>query len=153
VKKVSIRTVEIAIGLARSVAYGTTKFPFLGYCADLMERMKNELEEARKTMPYVNKPRPYDKEYDQQKSRGEHERRMERQRARRALDKKMPDGNGNGKADAREGKDVAHRKAMDKGGSNKDGTYITTAAKNRSFKRDSKGNLVSETSKKEKKKK
>jgi YD repeat-containing protein len=98
-------------------------------------------------MPYVNKPRPYKKEYQQEKSRGEHERRMERQRARRAIDKKLPDGNGNGKADAREGKDVAHRKALDKG------TYITTAAKNRSFKRDSQGNLVSETSKKERKKK
>ena len=104
-------------------------------------------------MPNTKKSRPYNKEYTQQVERGEHEDRMERQRARRALDKKMPDGNGNGKADAREGKDVAHRKAMDKGGSNKDGTYITTAAKNRSFKRDSKGNLVSETSKKEKKKK
>ena len=104
-------------------------------------------------MPYVNKPRPYKKEYEQEKARGEHERRMERQRARRALDKKLPDHNGNGKADAREGKDVAHKKAMDKGGLNKDGTYITTAAKNRSFKRDSKGNLVSETSKKERKKK
>jgi hypothetical protein len=104
-------------------------------------------------MPYVNKPRPYDKEYDQQKSRGEHERRMERQRARRAIDKKLSDGNGNGKADAREGKDVAHRKALDKGGKNSHGTYITTAAKNRSFKRDSKGNLVSEISKKERKKK
>ena len=53
----------------------------------------------------------------------------------------------------RVGKDVAHVKALDKGGSNKDGTYITTAAKNRSFKRDSQGNLVSETSKKERKKK
>ena len=104
-------------------------------------------------MPYVNKPRPYKKEYEQEKARGEHERRMERQRARRAIDKKLPDGNGNGKADAREGKDVAHKKALDKGGSNKDGTYIATAAKNRSFKRDSKGNLVSETSKKERKKK
>lgn len=104
-------------------------------------------------MAYVNKPRPYKKEYEQQKARGEHENRMERQRARRALDKKMPDKNGNGKADAREGKDVAHRKALDKGGNNGDGTYITTAAKNRSFKRDSKGNLVSETSKKERKKK
>ena len=31
-------------------------------------------------MAYVNKPRPYDKEYQQQKARGEHERRMERQR-------------------------------------------------------------------------
>jgi len=104
-------------------------------------------------MPYVTKPRPYAKEYQQEKARGEHPRRMERQRARRALDKKLPDGNGNGKADAREGKDVAHRKALDKGGSNANGTYITTAAKNRSFSRDSKGNLVSETSKKERKKK
>jgi len=152
VRKVSLHTVSVTIGLARSVANGTTKFPFLGYCADLMEKMKNELEEVRKTMPYVTKPRPYAKEYQQEKERGEHPRRMERQRARRALDKKMPDGNGNGKADAREGKDVAHKKALDKGGSNKNGTYITTAAKNRSFKRDSKGNLVSETSKKERKK-
>jgi hypothetical protein len=103
-------------------------------------------------MAYVNKPRPYKKEYEQQKARGEHERRMERQKARRALDKKMPDNNGNGKADAREGKDVAHRKALSKGGSNGDGVYITTASKNRSFKRDSKSNLVSETSKRERKK-
>lgn len=103
-------------------------------------------------MPYVNKPRPYAKEYQQEKARGEHERRMERQKARRAMDKTGKDANGNGKADKREGKDVAHRKALDKGGSNKDGVYVTTAAKNRSFKRDSKGNLVSETSKKERKK-
>jgi hypothetical protein len=103
-------------------------------------------------MPYVNKLRPYAKEYQQEKARGEHERRMERQRARRSLDKKLPDNNGNGKADAREGKDVAHVKALDKGGSNKDGLRIESAAKNRSFKRDSKGNLVSETSKKERKK-
>jgi hypothetical protein len=103
-------------------------------------------------MPYVNKPRPYAKEYQQEKARGEHPRRMERQKARRALDKKLPDRDKDGKADAREGKDVAHRKALDKGGSNKDGTYITTAAKNRSFRRDSQGNLVSETSKKERKK-
>lgn len=103
-------------------------------------------------MPYTKSPRPYKKEYALQKARGEHENRMERQRARRALDKKLPDGNGNGKADAREGKDVAHRKALDNGGSNKNGTYITTASKNRSFKRDSKGNLVSETSVKERKK-
>ena len=87
-----------------------------------------------------------------QKARGEHERRMERQRARRALDKKGKDGNGNGKADVREGKDLAHRKALDKGGSNKQGVYVTTASKNRSFKRDSKGNLVSEVSKRERKK-
>jgi hypothetical protein len=103
-------------------------------------------------MPYVNKPRPYAKEYQQQLARGENDRRMERQRGRRKLDKEMPDGNGNGKADAREGKDVAHVKALDKGGSNKNGLRIESAAKNRSFKRDSKGNLISEVSKKERKK-
>jgi hypothetical protein len=88
-----------------------------------------------------------------EKKRGEHDRRMERQRARRTLDKKGKDTNGNGKADAREGKDVAHIKALDKGGSNKNGVRIQSASKNRSFKRDSKGNLVSEVSKKERKKK
>jgi hypothetical protein len=103
-------------------------------------------------MPYVNKPRPYKKEYEQQKSRGEHERRMERQRLRREYDKKHKDGNGNGTADSREGKDLAHKRALDKGGSNKDGFSVQTVAKNRSFKRDSKGNLVSEVSKKERKK-
>jgi hypothetical protein len=102
-------------------------------------------------MPYVNKPRPYKKEYQQQKARGEHERRMERQRGRRAYDKKNPDGNGNGVADSREGKDLAHRVALDKGGSNGHGLRVESASKNRSFRRDSKGNLVSETSKRERK--
>lgn len=103
-------------------------------------------------MPYVNKPRPYKKEYEQQKARGELERRMERQRARRSIDKTGVDANGNGKADKREGKDVAHVKALDKGGLNKHGLRIESASKNRSFKRDSNSNLVSETSKKERKK-
>lgn len=103
-------------------------------------------------MPYVNKPRPYAKEYQQQKARGEHERRMERQRGRRSIDKTGADANGNGKADRREGRDVAHVRALDKGGSNKDGLRIQSAAKNRSFKRDSQGNLVSEVSKREKRK-
>jgi len=47
-RKVSIRTVEGDIRLARSVANGTTKFPFLGYCADQMERMLEEIKELRK---------------------------------------------------------------------------------------------------------
>lgn len=76
---------------------------------------------------------------------------MERQRGRRSIDKTGVDANGNGKADKREGKDVAHVKALDKGGSNKDGLRIQSASVNRSFKRDSKGNLVSEVSKKERK--
>ena len=103
-------------------------------------------------MPYVNKPRPYKKEYEQEKARGEHERRMERQRARRAIDKRDT-GTVTKESPARKGKDVAHKKALDKGGSNGDGVFIESAAKNRSFKRDSKGNLVSETSKRERKKK
>lgn len=99
-------------------------------------------------MPYVNKPRPYKKEYQQEKARGEHERRMERQRARRAIDKRDT-GTVTKKSPARNGKDVAHVVALDKGGSNKDGLRIESSARNRSFRRDSKGNLVSETSKKE----
>lgn len=83
-------------------------------------------------MPYVNKKRPYKKEYKQQKARGEHEDRMERQRARRAVDKKGADKNKNGKADKREGKDVSHNKPLSKGGTNKDGYKIESRSKNRS---------------------
>ena len=79
-------------------------------------------------MPYVNKKRPYKKEYTQQVERGEHEARMERQRARRKLD---------AKGIARKGKDVAHVKALSKGGSNKDGIRLESPSKNRSFKRKS----------------
>lgn len=106
-------------------------------------------------MPYKNKAdRDAKHEWQVEKKRvGAHEARMERQRARRALDKKGKDLNGNGKADAREGKDVAHVKALDKGGSNKDGVRIQSPSKNRSFKRDSNHNLVSEVSKRERKKK
>jgi hypothetical protein len=106
-------------------------------------------------MPYVNKPRPYKKEYEQQKARGEHERRMERQRLRRAVDKKYKDDpkDKDHTAEIREGKDLAHKKALDKGGSNKDGYSIQTPAKNRSFRRDAKSNLVSEASKRERKRK
>ena len=81
-------------------------------------------------MPYKNKPRPYKKEYAQQQERGEHENRMERQRARREMDKKGVD---------RTGKDVAHVKALSKGGSNKDGVKLESPSKNRSFKRKSNG--------------
>ena len=83
-------------------------------------------------MPYKNKPRPYKKEYRQQKARGEHPDRMERQRARRKIDKTGADKNKNNKADRREGKDVSHKKALSKGGSNKDGVKIESKSKNRS---------------------
>ena len=82
-------------------------------------------------MPYTKKKRPYKEEYEKQKERGEHPDRIERQRARRALDKTGKDANKNGKADKREGKDVAHKKPLARGGSNKDGYTIQSRAKNR----------------------
>lgn len=74
-------------------------------------------------MPYTKSPRPYAHEYEMQKARGEHEARMERQRARRELDKKGVD---------RTGKDVSHKKALAKGGRNKDGYILEAPSKNRS---------------------
>ena len=74
-------------------------------------------------MPYTKSKRPYKKEYEQQKARGEHKNRMERQRARRKLDKKGV---------KRKGKDIAHKKALSKGGSNKDGYTLQSPKKNRS---------------------
>jgi hypothetical protein len=82
-------------------------------------------------MPYTRKPRPYKKEYQQQKARGEHGDRMERQRARRAMDKTGRDANKNGKADKREGKDVAHKKPLSRGGTNKDGYAVQSRKRNR----------------------
>ena len=73
-------------------------------------------------MPYVNKPRPYKHEYQKQKERGEHEDRMERQRARREYDKKGVN---------RRGKDVSHVKALSKGGTNADGIRLESPSKNR----------------------
>lgn len=83
-------------------------------------------------MPYVNKKRPYKKEYDQQQERGELPNRMERQRARRKLDAKGVN---------RAGKDVAHVKALSKGGSNADGVRLESPHKNRSFPRKSDGSM------------
>lgn len=76
--------------------------------------------------------RNYKQEYRTQVERGEHEARMERQRARRKLDKKGVD---------RTGKDVAHVKALSKGGSNSDGVTLQSPSKNRSFKRNKDGSM------------
>ena len=106
-------------------------------------------------MPYKNPAdRNIKREYELEKKRpGAHEARMERQRARRAVDKKYPDRNHNGEADIREGKDVAHRVALSKGGSNKQGVRFESAAANRSFKRGSNHKVKSEVSARERKKK
>ena len=76
--------------------------------------------------------RDYKQEYKTQVARGEHEARMERQRARRKLDQK---------GIARKGKDVAHVVALSKGGSNKDGIKLQAPSKNRSFKRNKDGSM------------
>jgi len=76
--------------------------------------------------------RNWKQEYTTQKERGEHENRMERQRARRKLD---------AKGVTRQGKDVAHVKALSKGGSNSDGVKLQAPSKNRSFKRNPDGSM------------
>jgi hypothetical protein len=76
--------------------------------------------------------RDYKQEAKTAKARGEHGDRMERQRARREVDKTGADKNNNGKADRREGKDVSHNKLLKNGGSNADGYKIESASKNRS---------------------
>lgn len=83
--------------------------------------------------------RDYKREYQLQKKRGEHERRMERQRARRAMDAKGID---------RTGKDVSHKKALARGGSNADGYRLEDPSKNRA-----RGGAMSRPPKKKKKSK
>lgn len=80
-------------------------------------------------MPYVNKPRPYKKEYQQQVDRGELPKRMERQRARREMDAKGID---------RTGKDIDHVTPLSKGGTNAPSNLrLEAPSKNRSFSRNS----------------
>lgn len=78
-------------------------------------------------MPYVNKPRPYKKEYVQQKERGETNARNQRQRARRAYDAAGID---------REGKDIDHKQPLSLGGSNAPANLrLETPSANRSYAR------------------
>ena len=74
--------------------------------------------------------RNYKREYRLQKARGEHPDRMERQRARRAVDKRDT-GTITKKSPRRNGKDIAHNKPLSKGGSNKDGYKLQSPSKNR----------------------
>jgi len=82
-------------------------------------------------MPYKNKA-------DRKKQKNppvgskEHKARMERQRARRKMDRTGKDANKDGRADKREGKDVSHKKALSRGGKNKDGVRIESKSANRS---------------------
>jgi hypothetical protein len=53
--------------------------------------------------------RDWKRDYELQKKRGDTKGQLERQKARRLLDKTGADKNSNGKADKREGKDVDHK--------------------------------------------
>lgn len=91
-------------------------------------------------MPYVNKARPYKKEYEQQVSRNEHPLRMERQKARRAMD-----ANGVN----RTGKDIDHKKPLSKGGTNASSNLrLVKPTANRSFSRNSNHTVRSNSPKK-----
>lgn len=82
-------------------------------------------------MPYVNKPRPYKKEYEEYQGKPEQiKNRAQRNAARAELAKK-------GKVQKGDGKDVDHIKPISKGGKNAGNLRVKSASSNRSFKRNS----------------
>lgn len=102
----------------------------MGYADDIVKCcLARIMENIGNKMPIKKENRDYKHESALEKKRpGAHEARMERQRARRALDKKGVN---------RAGKDVAHVKALSKGGSNKDGYFLSDRKTNQSYERDS----------------
>ena len=98
-------------------------------------------------MPYKNKA---DRKYANAVKYEAQPEQVKNRSARNAARAKMMKA---GKVSKGDGKDVAHVKAFDKGGTNKDGVRVVSKSANRSFKRDSKKNLVSETSTRDRKKK
>lgn len=86
-------------------------------------------------MPYINKPRPYAKEYAQYQGTEEQKKNRAARNAARAKLMKQ------GKVRKGDGKDVAHVKALSKGGTNGDGVRAQPASKNRSFKRNPDGSM------------
>lgn len=93
------------------------------------------------------KGRDYKREYETYQGT---EQQKKNRAARNAARAKMMKA---GKVSKGDGKDVGHVKAFDKGGNNKTGLRVEDKSANRSFKRDSKKNLVSETSTRERKRK
>ena len=64
----------------------------------------------------MQRRRNWKREYQLQKKRGDTKGQLERQKARRLLDKTGADRNKNGKADIREGRDIDHKKPISRGG-------------------------------------
>lgn len=98
-------------------------------------------------MPYKN---PKDRKYKNSAKYEAQPEQVKNRVARNAARRKLMKA---GKVHKGDGMDVAHVVALDKGGSNKNGVRVESKSTNRSFKRDSKHNLVSEISKRERKKK
>ena len=92
-------------------------------------------------------PRNYKREYETYQGKPE---QIKNRAMRNAARSKMVKA---GKAKKGDGKDVGHVVALDKGGSNKTGLRMVSKSANRSFDRDAKKNLISETSPRERKKK
>ena len=89
--------------------------------------------------------RDYKQEQATARARGDTKKRAERNAARADMMKE-------GKVHKGDGKDVDHTKPMGQGGTNsRSNLRVTSASSNRSFKRNSSGGIVSQTSRKERK--
>lgn len=94
-------------------------------------------------MPYTKTKRPYAHEYDLQKKRKELPARMERQQARREMDKEGIN---------RKGKTIEHIKPLSQGGTNaKSNLKLESVHDNTSFYRNSDGSVKKNISRPKKK--
>ena len=87
-------------------------------------------------MPYVNKPRPYKKEYEQYDGTpAVKKKRAARNKARRMMEEK-------GLVHKGDGKDVDHKRPLSKGGATTRGNIrVKSATANRSYKRNADGSV------------
>jgi hypothetical protein len=94
-------------------------------------------------MPYVNKARPYKKEYEEYQGKPDQiKKRAKRNAARAELTK-------DGKVHKGDGKDVDHIKPLSKGGSSgKSNLRVKSASDNRSYSRNSHHSVKRNASKK-----
>lgn len=87
-------------------------------------------------MPYVNKPRPYKKEYEQYDGTPEvKKKRAARNKARRMMERE-------GLVHKGDGKDVDHKRPLSKGGTTtRSNIRVKSATANRSYKRNADGSV------------
>jgi len=87
-------------------------------------------------MPYVNKPRPYKKEYEQYDGTpAVKKKRAARNKARRMMEEE-------GRVHKGDGKDVDHKRPLSKGGTTtRSNIRVKSATANRSYKRNADGSV------------